>query len=174
MSINELTVADWAVLRRLRLAALHEEYRDSPVYELEVGFDERRWRARAREHTHFMCLLDTVPTGLIAAAPATDGEVYVYSLWIDPAARGRRLGAPLVDAVLTWARERGAHTVTLRVHRHNVPARRIYEAAGFIACTACPDDGGASIDMTLRLPPPPANQSGHSAANRMNTQASAT
>ena len=45
--------------------------------------------------------------------------VYLYSLWLDPAARGQGLARPLVAAAVDWARDRRARTVTLRVAADN-------------------------------------------------------
>ncbi len=50
---------------------------------------------------------------------------------VRPDARGRRLGALLVWALLERATAAGASRVTLAVYEENLPARRLYAAAGF-------------------------------------------
>ncbi len=57
--------------------------------------------------------------------------MYLYSLWLDPQARGQGLARPLVTAAIEWARTRKAHTVTLRVAADNTQARGVYENLGF-------------------------------------------
>jgi mycothiol synthase len=57
------------------------------------------------------------------------GEVYV--LGVDPAARGRRLGAALTLAGMQYLRDRGLSQVMLYVEADNSAAVRVYENLGF-------------------------------------------
>jgi mycothiol synthase len=57
------------------------------------------------------------------------GEVYV--LGVDPAERGRKLGAVLTAAGLAYLRDRGLERVMLYVEADNTAAVRVYEALGF-------------------------------------------
>ena len=75
-----------------------------------------------------------------AAAPAVVGyivtwlvvdEAEVANVAVAPEARGRQLGALLLDDALRVARERGATTVYLEVRESNVPARALYASRGF-------------------------------------------
>jgi RimJ/RimL family protein N-acetyltransferase len=61
----------------------------------------------------------------------TGSSAMVVSVWVEPAARRRRLARRLVDAVVGWARERGVHTLRLWVVANNERAQRVYMAAGF-------------------------------------------
>ncbi|MFB7618294.1 GNAT family N-acetyltransferase [Kitasatospora sp. NPDC056181] len=56
----------------------------------------------------------------------------IQGLAVDASVRGRGLGRALVEAACTAAREQGARRITLRVLGHNTPARRLYEACGFV------------------------------------------
>ncbi|MEV0531461.1 GNAT family N-acetyltransferase [Kitasatospora sp. NPDC050463] len=56
----------------------------------------------------------------------------IQGLAVSSSARGRGIGRALVEAGCAAAREQGARRVTLRVLGHNAPARRLYEACGFV------------------------------------------
>ncbi|MDT5016137.1 MAG: hypothetical protein QOD39_2297, partial [Mycobacterium sp.] len=91
-----------------------------------------QWRRRLRDHAQFAALIGDRPVGLIGAQQENTECVYLYSLWLDPEARGQGLARPLVAAAVDWARDRRARTVTLRVAANNAPARGVYESLGFI------------------------------------------
>jgi RimJ/RimL family protein N-acetyltransferase len=65
------------------------------------------------------------------AAPKQAHRADVWGVSVRPAARGRGVGARLVDAAIDWARGRGLLLVTLAVTVGNDAARRCYERAGF-------------------------------------------
>ena len=58
-------------------------------------------------------------------------EVQLFSMWVDPEARGRGVARDLIRAVATWTLGRGSARVVLFVQEANGPARRLYERAGF-------------------------------------------
>jgi [ribosomal protein S18]-alanine N-acetyltransferase len=68
--------------------------------------------------------------GFIMSRLAAD-EVEILSIAIAPARRGRGWSRPLLDHHLRNLAGLGARAVFLEVDEHNVPARRLYEGAGF-------------------------------------------
>jgi len=93
----------------------------------------------------------TLLVALIAAQLENAETVYLYSLWLDPAARGRGLARPLVAKAVDWARVRRARTVTLRVAADNAVARGIYKSLGFTLNPAeSPSDRG-EVAMILNV-----------------------
>jgi GNAT superfamily N-acetyltransferase len=55
----------------------------------------------------------------------------VDDVFVVPDHRGNGIGHALIDHVAAWARERGAHGVSLQVAAGNARARKFYEEFGF-------------------------------------------
>jgi len=77
--------------------------------------------------------------------------VYLYSLWLDPTARGHGLARPLVGAAVDWARDLRARTVTLRVAAGNAVARGVYESLGFTLAAAETPGPQDEVAMSLSV-----------------------
>ena len=60
-----------------------------------------------------------------------DEFVGLFDIATDPGTRGRGFGTRVVEALLRWARERGARTAHLAVMCDNPPALRLYAKFGF-------------------------------------------
>lgn len=76
---------------------------------------------------------DPVPPVLgYAVAWFIVGEGEVGNVAVHPAARGRGIGARLLDAALAEAGRRGADVVFLEVRESNDTARRLYASRGFV------------------------------------------
>ncbi len=130
--IAQLTEADWEVFADLRLRALGEAFgAGDEQYRQEEHFTARQWRRRISEHTQFAAWLADRPVGLIGAHRESVETVYLYSLWLDPAVRGRGLAHDLIARALDWARTQHAGTVYLRVAADNAVARAVYTSLGF-------------------------------------------
>jgi len=130
--IARLSEADWRVFAELRLRALTDTLgADDSQYREEITFTAAQWRRRLRAHAQFIAIVDAVPIGLIGAQRETADTVYLYSLWLEPRARGRGVGRALVAAAVDWARHERARSVTLRVNTDNAAARVVYEGLGF-------------------------------------------
>ena len=79
----------------------------------------------------YVALDDGVVIGTCGMAPHGDGEFEVVKLAVVTSARGRGIGAQLIDACLRFARGRGAQRVTLLSSSLLAPALKLYERAGF-------------------------------------------
>lgn len=149
LELRVVTADDWALWRALRLAALAEapEAFGSTLAEWSgEGDREQRWRARLSiPGAHELVVhLDGAPVGMVSGVPTADaGVVEMISMWVSPAGRGRGVGDRLVEAVVQWARERGATTLRLAVMRDNAPAIALYERHGFAAVAA--EAGGGDV-----------------------------
>ncbi|MFI8836640.1 GNAT family N-acetyltransferase [Streptomyces afghaniensis] len=76
----------------------------------------------------------------------------IQGLVVSEEARGRGVGRALVRAAVDEARRRGARRLTLRVLGHNTPARKLYEAEGFVVEGVLPEEfrlDGQYVDDVL-------------------------
>jgi ribosomal protein S18 acetylase RimI-like enzyme len=98
------------------------------------GDREDCWRARLTEVPfNVVAELDGKPAGLVSGThPDENGMVLLISMWVAPFARGRGVGDALVDAVIGWARARGAMRVELDVRETNAAAIALYRRNGFV------------------------------------------
>ncbi len=150
--VARLTESDWQVFAGVRLRALTDSLgADDPQYQQEAAFTAAQWRRRLRDHAQFAALIGNRPVGLIGAQPENTETVYLYSLWLDPAARGYGLARPLVAAAVDWARGRRARTVKLRVAAGNVVARGVYESLGFTVAGAETPGPREEVAMSLSV-----------------------
>ncbi|MGK2870360.1 MAG: GNAT family N-acetyltransferase [Mycobacterium sp.] len=134
--IARLTETDWRAFAGVRLRALTDSLgAEDPHYRHEATFTAAQWRRRLRSHAQFAAVIDDRPMGLISAQRQSAESVYLYSLWLDPTARGRGLGRTLVAEAVAWARTQRARRVTLRVHTDNEAARAVYDSLGFTVST---------------------------------------
>lgn len=63
--------------------------------------------------------------------PRSAGQVWIYHLWVDPAARRSGAARQLVLAAVAAAREHGAQQVGLNVFGNNHAAIALYDGLGF-------------------------------------------
>jgi ribosomal protein S18 acetylase RimI-like enzyme len=145
---------DWPVYRNLRLRALA----DAPDAFCSTFAEESQrpddvWAARLagpalgsyQQAWPFVATLDGAPVGLAwvkldGAGAHTAG---VYQVWVAPEARGRGIGAALINAAIEWARARKASEVRLDVTAGDGAAARLYRRMGFV-------DVGAPVPMAGR------------------------
>lgn len=148
--ITRLTESDWEQFAELRLRALTETFGTTDKqYLVEARFTATDWRRRLRDHAQFVAIREGRPVGMVAAYQESAQAAYVYSLWLEPEARGRGLARRLVAAAVDWARRRGVRTATLRVAPDNAAARMVYESLGFTEVPNCGAAGEAVMRLTI-------------------------
>jgi GNAT superfamily N-acetyltransferase len=142
VEIRRLTEDDWEALRDVRLRALAEApHAFGSTLERERDRTEEQWREWAGRGRHgtggatFAAVDDGRFVGL-AAGFDEDEEgvpegVHLVAMWVDPAARRQGIGAALVEAVVSWGRDRGAPEIHLWVADGNEAARSLYLRVGF-------------------------------------------
>jgi ribosomal protein S18 acetylase RimI-like enzyme len=152
-----LTPEHWRSFRKLRREAL----RDAPdAFSATLaqwsgeGDREERWRARLTEVPfNVIAELDGEAAGMVSGThPDADRFVLLISMWVAPFARGRGVGDALVDAVLTWAKQRGAAGVTLAVRVANPRAITLYRRKRFVDEGPIERDSpGAPLEHRMRI-----------------------
>lgn len=125
-------------LRALRLRALADApWAFGSTLAREEAFAEAVWQERAArgatgEHGVTYVAEDGdrwigMATGRVPDGPRLD----LVGMFVEPAARGRRVGVALVEAVAAWARDRGVAHLYLRVTSTNQAALALYRRCGF-------------------------------------------
>lgn len=137
ISILELPESDWELWRDLRLDAL----RDAPqafgetlaaARERNEDSWRRAWHADPPQ-PRYIAEIDGTPRGMCSVVlPADhDFQPLIISMWVSPAARGRRLGRALLDACVAWCTRNGYQQLRLGVVEDNEAAARLYTRYGF-------------------------------------------
>jgi len=164
MDVQPLDGDDWRLKRDLRLAALL----DSPSafassHARELHRSEAEWRNWPSPGRFYAAFADPAAAGDEAArrgavgiaaawvAAAEPDTTHLISMWVTPAARGRRVAARLAEAVLGWAREHGSTVVELEVAAGNDAAMAAYLRAGFTVTQREPfTSGGTVLELAVK------------------------
>ncbi len=100
-------------------------------YMLGRGYAFPALRQEQQNATRFSLLrIAGVPIGFSAWRPERDAA-FLDKLYLHPSFHGKGLGRWLIDASCRQMAAEGFDQVQLRVNRHNHPAIRAYERAGF-------------------------------------------
>lgn len=101
-------------------------------YERLVEYVESRERTifiaeRDGREAGFLMLLEDLPEEVTLEA-----QGFIAYMAVEPEERRHGAGAALLAAAEDYSRERGLPTISLMVTEDNVPARRLYDAAGYV------------------------------------------
>ncbi|HWU68165.1 MAG TPA: GNAT family N-acetyltransferase [Stenotrophobium sp.] len=134
------------------------------ILELERHFPSDRMSARAvrdfLRSPRATVWVAQVEAGLVAGnlillTRARSRAARIYSVVVDPVARGRGIAQRLLRAAEATARKRGIAAITLEVRADNAAARALYRKHGYAEIRTLPvfyDDGadGVKLRKTLR------------------------
>jgi GNAT superfamily N-acetyltransferase len=126
-------------LRALRLRGLGDApYAFGSTLARESAFADAVWVERAARSAAGEDKVTYVAedgdrwVGLVTGSlEVEDGRFHLFGMFVEPDARGRGVGAALVEAVIGWARGHGATRLYLGVTATNDAALRLYERCGF-------------------------------------------
>jgi DNA-binding MarR family transcriptional regulator/GNAT superfamily N-acetyltransferase len=88
-------------------------------------------RADDRREAAWIAEIDGEPVGCVLCVRKTDAVAQLRLLLVEPRARGRGLGARLIEECLRFARRAGYEEIALWTNDVLHDARRLYERAGF-------------------------------------------
>jgi RimJ/RimL family protein N-acetyltransferase len=132
--IERLGRGDGARWRSIRLRALQEApHAFGTTFAEASAWPPERWEAQVLEFATFIAVAAGRDVGVARGAGHERSDVReLIGMWVDPAARRRRIGAQIIQAVATWAKHSGASVLVLDVVEGNAPAIALYERAGFV------------------------------------------
>jgi len=132
---------EYELLRDLRLRML-EDAPDAFTITVEAERHKPVWWWRDRLQStcadpRRLALVAEVggePVGSVLGVvdPAERALAHLYALWVARDARRTGVATALIDAICSWARERGASTIDLSVTVGNDGAMALYERCGFV------------------------------------------
>lgn len=126
---------DWPLVREIRLRSLSTDPSAfGQSWEKESTYEDSVWQQRLVDAAWFLAVDAGQPVAVVAVrheedSPANEREL--QAMWVTPASRHSGIAGRLAEAVLDWAREDGADTLTLYVGPTNTGARALYESLGF-------------------------------------------
>ena len=131
VSIRPLAQADHADWRRLWTDYL-VFYEATVPEEVYAATWERLFSGGEFEPKGFLALLDGQPVGLVhylyhRTCWSLADNCYLQDLFTAPQARGKGVGAALIEAVRKAAAERGVTNVYWMTHETNATARKLYD-----------------------------------------------
>lgn len=71
------------------------------------------------------------PIACGAFKPIAEGVVEIKRMYVSPSARGRAIGALMLEKLEKWAKEEGFHTAQLETGINQPEAIRLYEKVGY-------------------------------------------
>ncbi len=174
VTVRRVRADDWAMIRELRLEALHDPMASVAFLEsieTATARPDEEWQARASDasrstsYSQFLALRDEQLIGSLAVIVRKAGvpdyfervpEVdlpTVVGVYVSPSGRGLGVIDALLAAAVEFARDRGDRELTLDVHETNLPAIRAYERAGFETTSAFTGEDGRELGMVKTLVP---------------------
>jgi GNAT superfamily N-acetyltransferase len=141
-------------LREVRLSALAYSPHLADHLASETAAPPAFWRDRAERGALASAMATFVAVDSGAFVGIVDGfmteqseTVEIGGMWVSLDRRRFGLGSGLLDAILGWARDRGASRAGLWVRESNEPARLLYESHGFEPSKT--PEAGLRLEKTL-------------------------
>jgi GNAT superfamily N-acetyltransferase len=141
MEIRRLRAEEWQRWRAMRLDLLKDAPRAfGSTYEETLARPDDSFRehvvSAASSPERAIFVAEEGDRWLACAGgylePDEHGQVWLFTVWTRPEARGQGLQRRLGETVMQWARDEGYTTMKLWVTDENDAARACYEKLGFV------------------------------------------
>lgn len=132
--VRAVRLEEWETFRAFRLRALQEDPAAFGArFDEELAHPAEWWRGRLEDPTRVtLVALDAHAwLGMAGAWTPPEGPPEAIGMWVAPEARGRGVGARLLEAAAAWARGRGADRLALWVNVAQLHAHALYVREGF-------------------------------------------
>jgi phosphinothricin acetyltransferase len=130
--LRPLTAADWPAVEAIYRAGIAT---GDATFEAEPPTWEHFDRTRLAEHRLVATDRAGRVLGWAAVTAVSDRCAYAgvveHSVYVDPAARGRRVGARLLDGLVESTEAAGIWTIQSGIFPENTVSLRLHQAAGF-------------------------------------------
>jgi len=135
VKVRILTEDEWPEYRELRLAALRESphaFLDS--YDVEVAYEEDRWRSRMRRAARLLATRDGGSVGIasVGVVGADPTVADIFGLWVDPAERHTGVAWALMEAAVDLAARQGLTQLHYWTGNENMRAIAFASNFGFL------------------------------------------
>ena len=134
--ITRLLPAEAMRFKGIRLRSL----KDSPEafgtqFETASTWDESNWISQVEKLNTFIASMDGNDVGVARAAKEEDNPetAQIFSMWVAPEARGRKVASKLLHSITEWAKMENVKRLKLDVVDTNTAAISLYESHGFEA-----------------------------------------
>jgi len=82
--------------------------------------------------TQFVVDVGDTVVGALGVHGSGPPGLFDLGMFLAPNWRGKGAGSALMECCISWARDHGAHKLTLTLWPHNTAARALYEKFGFV------------------------------------------
>ncbi len=97
----------------------------------KLSIEDWKTLASGTDGTIFLiAYINNIALGVIGGT-FLEGEFELVSMWVNPSARGKKMGISLVNSLLSHAALQGYSKVVLHVLADNFPAYSLYKQCGF-------------------------------------------
>jgi ribosomal protein S18 acetylase RimI-like enzyme len=127
-AVGEVTVAAYVEFAHHDADGYVDHLRDAATRDREAEL----WVATPDDSDEILGTVTITPAGSPWREVGRDGEGEFRMLAVAPAARGRGVGAALVDLVVDRFRREGASAIVMSTLARMQAAHRIYQRAGFV------------------------------------------
>ena len=134
--VERLSAGEGMRWRDIRLESLLDapDAFGSTLADAESRLDEY-WSKQVKDLPTYIAVLNGMDVGVVRGVSSTEANdtAFLISMWVAPAVRGKQVGGSLIDAVISWTKSQGFHTLVLDVADYNASAIALYTRKGFVA-----------------------------------------